>query len=188
MLWAAVAEAAAMAANKPLHWRKRDFFDGHAVPCFVRARCDFSSILAFLARYSNANVTKLLSLYSATKCARNRIINQFYRIDIVENIGDYNFLGLAIGVCTFLVIGVFHPIVVKSEYYFGTRCWWAFLFAGIGMGVGTLLVENIFVSALLGVTAFSCFWSIKEIFEQQERVKKGWFPRNPKRRYPWDSD
>lgn len=102
--------------------------------------------------------------------------------------GEYNFLGLVIGVCTFLVIGVFHPIVIKSEYYFGTRCWWAFLFAGIAMGIGTLLVTNIFVSALLGVTAFSCFWSIKEIFEQQDRVRKGWFPRNPKRRYPWDAD
>lgn len=102
--------------------------------------------------------------------------------------GEYNFLGLAIGVCTFLVIGVFHPIVVKSEYYFGTRCWWAFLFAGIAMGIGTLLVSDIFVSVLLGVTAFSCFWSIKEIFEQQDRVRKGWFPRNPKRRYPWDAD
>lgn len=154
----------------------------------MRARRDFFSFLVILPCDADANVTKLLSLYSATKSARNRIINQFYKIDIVENIGDYNFLGLAIGVCTFLVIGVFHPIVIKSEYYFGTRCWWAFLFAGIGMGVGTLLVENIFVSALLGVTAFSCFWSIKEIFEQQERVQKGWFPRNPKRRYPWDAD
>ena len=47
--------------------------------------------------------------------------------------------------------------------------------------VGT--VDNILVSSLLGVFAFSSFWTIKEVFEQEERVKKGWFPKNPKRTY-----
>ncbi|MDE6270388.1 MAG: DUF4491 family protein, partial [Muribaculaceae bacterium] len=37
-------------------------------------------------------------------------------------------------------------------------------------------------SALLGVTAFSSFWTILEIFEQRERVRKGWFPANPARK------
>ena len=32
-----------------------------------------------------------------------------------------------------------------------------------------------------------CFL-LKEIFEQEQRVKKGWFPRNPKRKYPWDDE
>ena len=44
-------------------------------------------------------------------------------------------------------------------------------------------VDNILVSSLLGVFAFSSFWTIKEVFEQEERVKKGWFPKNPKRTY-----
>jgi hypothetical protein len=35
---------------------------------------------------------------------------------------------------------------------------------------------------LLGVFACSSLWSIGEIFEQRERVKKGWFPKNPNRR------
>ena len=34
------------------------------------------------------------------------------------------------GICTFLIIGMFHPIVVKAEYYWSTRCWWLFLFLG----------------------------------------------------------
>ena len=38
----------------------------------------------------------------------------------------------------------------------------------------------------MGVGAFSCFWGIREMKQQQERVHKGWFPRNPKRTYPWD--
>ncbi|GHT33964.1 DUF4491 domain-containing protein [Bacteroidia bacterium] len=93
------------------------------------------------------------------------------------------FSGLLIGIVTFLVIGLFHPIVVKSEYYWGTKCWWLFLLMGIAGTIASLLIENILVSAICGVFAFSSFWSIKEIFEQKERVKKGWFPANPNRKY-----
>ena len=103
----------------------------------------------------------------------------------MDFLSDNNLLGLAIGICTFLVIGLFHPIVIKCEYYFGTRCWWWFLILGlVCMGL-SVWVGNLFVSALLGVTVFSSFWSILEIFEQQKRVQKGWFPRNPKRKYPF---
>lgn len=97
-----------------------------------------------------------------------------------------NFEGLVIGIATFLIIGLFHPVVVKCEYYWGTRCWWVFLVLGLAGTVAALLISSIFWSALCGVFAFSSFWTIKEIFEQEERVKKGWFPRNPKRVYPWD--
>ena len=90
-------------------------------------------------------------------------------------------LGLAIGLCTFLIIGLFHPVVIKSEYHFGTRCWWVFLLLGIVALAASILVADVFWSAVLGVTAFSSFWTILEIFEQRERVRKGWFPRNPRR-------
>ncbi|WP_423893355.1 DUF4491 family protein, partial [Filifactor alocis] len=29
---------------------------------------------------------------------------------------------------------------------------------------------------------FCLFWSIKELFEQEKRVQKGWYPKNPKKR------
>ena len=93
-----------------------------------------------------------------------------------------NYSGLIIAVITFLVIGVFHPIVIKGEYYFGTRCWWVFLLAGIAFIVASLLVSDNMLSPILGVVGCSCLWSILEIFEQKERVKKGWFPMNPKRK------
>ena len=41
-----------------------------------------------------------------------------------------NFDGLLIGIATFLIIGLFHPVVVKAEYYWGTKCWWIFLRSG----------------------------------------------------------
>lgn len=39
--------------------------------------------------------------------------------------------GIIIALSTFLIIGIFHPIVVKTEYYFGTRPWPLFLALGI---------------------------------------------------------
>lgn len=92
-----------------------------------------------------------------------------------------NFEGLLLGVATFICIGLFHPIVVKAEYYFGTKCWWFFALIGVVSAVSSLFLMNVYASALLGVFAFSCFWSIWELFEQKKRVAKGWFPRNPKR-------
>ena len=59
-----------------------------------------------------------------------------------------------------------------------------FLVLGIAGTVASLLVESVFVSAICGVFAFSSFWTIKEVFEQEERVLKGWCPKNPKRTYP----
>lgn len=89
--------------------------------------------------------------------------------------------GVLIGLITFFVIGLFHPIVIKTEYYFGTRPWWVFLLVGMLGVAAALFVQSVFWSAVLSVVAFSCFWSIKELFEQRERVRKGWFPRNPRR-------
>ena len=93
-----------------------------------------------------------------------------------------NFVGLIIGLATFLCIGMFHPLVIKGEYYFGRRCWPAFLWAGIASLIVSLLIRNLYASIILGVVAFSCFWSILEIHQQHHRVRKGWFPMNPKRK------
>ena len=90
---------------------------------------------------------------------------------------DLHFTGIAIGVATFLIIGVFHPIVIKSEYYFGVRCWWAFMLVGLATVVASLLVENVLLSTLLAVIGASSFWSIGELFEQRKRVERGWFPK-----------
>ena len=100
-----------------------------------------------------------------------------------ELLTEYRVAGLALGICTFLIIGLFHPVVVKAEYYWGTRCWWIFLLLGLGGVAASIYVSDLFVSSLLGVFAFSSFWTIKEVFDQEKRVRKGWFPRNPRRTY-----
>lgn len=93
-----------------------------------------------------------------------------------------NFNGLITGLATFIIIGLFHPIVIKAEYHFGKRCWWFFALAGLIFGGLSLCIDNITLASISGVTAFSCFWSIHELFEQEKRVKRGWFPANPKRK------
>ena len=92
-------------------------------------------------------------------------------------IESYNLTGIIIGLMTFLIIGLFHPLVVKGEYYFGVKCWWVFLFLGIAGVIAALLFHNVIISALCGVFAFSSFWSIGELFQQRKRVEKGWFPK-----------
>lgn len=93
----------------------------------------------------------------------------------------FSLTGALIGLCTFLAIGLFHPIVIKTEYHFGTRPWWVFLLVGVVCIIAACFVPNVFLSSMLGVTGFSCLWSIHELFEQKKRVERGWFPKNPKR-------
>ena len=92
----------------------------------------------------------------------------------MEFLAQYNLTGIVIGVATFLIIGIFHPMVTKGEYYFGVKIWWLFLLMGIAAIVGSIAVRHILWSTLL--------WSIGELFEQRKRVAKGWFPRNPNRK------
>lgn len=86
--------------------------------------------------------------------------------------------GILIGAATFLIIGLFHPLVVKAEYYLGASCWWVFLLVGLGCIAGSLFACGVW-SILLGVVGFSSLWSIHEILKQRERVEKGWFPEGP---------
>lgn len=104
--------------------------------------------------------------------------------NISDFISDHNLAGLTIGVATFLIIGLFHPLVIKGEYYFGVKCWWVFLLMGIAAVAASVMVEDLLWSTLLAVWGASSFWSIGELFEQRRRVEKGWFPANPRRRKP----
>ena len=100
---------------------------------------------------------------------------------MLDILSQYGLEGLFVGLCTFLIIGICHPLVIKGEYYFGVKIKWWFLAAGILFLIGSLAVKSLVPSALLGVASFSAFWSIKEVNEQVERVRKGWFPANPAR-------
>lgn len=92
-----------------------------------------------------------------------------------------NWSGILIGRSSFIIIGVFHPVVIKCEYYFSDRVWPVFLAGGLAFCAASLFVERPLLSSVLGVVGFSLLWSIRELKQQTRRVEKGWFPRNPKR-------
>lgn len=93
-----------------------------------------------------------------------------------------NFQGIVTGLASFVIIAVFHPIVIKAEYNIGKKIWPVFLIAGAVLLALSLFVDNTTMSALLGITGFSSLWSILELIHQEERVKKGWFPDNPNKK------
>ncbi len=89
--------------------------------------------------------------------------------------------GILIGAGAFVIIGLLHPVVIHGEYHFGKAIWPVFLVLGLICAAVSLFVASTVVSALLAVLGFSFLWSIRELFEQEERVRKGWFPKNPRR-------
>lgn len=91
------------------------------------------------------------------------------------------FEGIFVGIASFCIIGVFHPLVIWSEYHFSERIWWMYLLAGL-----LCLILSLFTSEtgsiFFGILGCSFLWSIKELKEQTKRVARGWFPQNPKRK------
>lgn len=87
--------------------------------------------------------------------------------------------GLLVGV---LLIGIFHIIVLKAEYYLTKNVWPFFLVLGLLFLAVSLVISDVAVSSIIASLGVTCLWSIKELFEQEERVRKGWFPANPKRK------
>lgn len=92
-----------------------------------------------------------------------------------------NFEGLLIGLFVFVLIGLFHSVVIKAEFYFSSGIWPVFMITGILFLLIALNIESTLISSLFSIVSFTCFWSIGELKEQEERVSKGWFPNNPDR-------
>ena len=85
------------------------------------------------------------------------------------------FTGVIIAICTFLIIGLCHPLVIKFICA-------AFVVPNAFESEKTGIV----VSSILGVCGASLLWGIGELFAQKKRVKKGWFPMNPKRKHEYE--
>ena len=88
-----------------------------------------------------------------------------------------NFTGIIIAIFTFLIIGIFHPIVIKVEYHFSKKVWYVFLIIGMIFLIISLFQSDFLISSLCAIFASCSLWFIRELFEQEKRVKKGWFPK-----------
>ena len=91
-----------------------------------------------------------------------------------------NFYGIIIAFASFFVIGIFHPIVIKGEYYFSEKICPVFLTAGILFCAVSIFTSGI-VLVLCALIGGACLWSIRELKEQRKRVQKDRFPQNKKR-------
>ena len=90
--------------------------------------------------------------------------------------------GVVIATLTYLIIGAFHPLVIKGEYYFSKKIWPIFAVAGVFLIGLSVRMESTFAGTVLAVLGASSLWSIKELHEQEKRVERGWFPRNPNKK------
>ncbi len=82
------------------------------------------------------------------------------------------------GGAVFLIIGVFHPFVIKTEYYLGKRALPLFVLPGIFSAAAAFFLGGL-IGILFAVLSCTCFWSIGEVTEQYNRVERGWFPAGP---------
>ena len=80
-----------------------------------------------------------------------------------------------------ILTGIFHPVVVKCEYYFSARVWPVFLVLGLVSFWVSVAAENAAVSSIAGILGAILLWCIRELKEQEKRVANGWYPKNPKR-------
>ncbi len=100
-------------------------------------------------------------------------------LEILNN--SINLAGIIVGAYTFLVIMFARWLCIWGEYHFTKKFWLFFLVAGVLTAIGSVFIENLIVSAILSVTGFIFLWGINETIEQEERVEKGWYPKNKKR-------
>ncbi len=98
---------------------------------------------------------------------------------MLENL---NLTGLIIGAGAFLIIAFARYTTIKAEYYFTKTFWVAFLIIGLVALGASLLINSFILSSILSILGFNYLWGIGEIIEQEKRVEKGWFPKNPKRK------
>lgn len=93
-----------------------------------------------------------------------------------------NWNGLIVGIGTFLLIGVFHILVIKREFYFGKESWLVFAGAGIVAVALSTVIQNETASALVAVFGITCLWSIKELFEQENTGQKRLVSEQPEQK------
>ena len=91
-----------------------------------------------------------------------------------------NWEGIPVALASLAIIAIYHPLVVKAEYYFSSRIWPAFALCGLLGLTASLFLHG----ALAPVAAFwsaTNLWCVVEVHAQARRVEKGWFPKNPRR-------
>lgn len=94
---------------------------------------------------------------------------------------SYNLSGVIVGAVSFVAMSFGHWACIKGEYYCSKRIWIAFCLFGILFCGLSLFCENLIIGSSLSILGMILLWGIGEVIQQEKRVEKGWFPKNPKR-------
>lgn len=101
----------------------------------------------------------------------------------IELLGfNINIIGSIVGFAAFVIIMFARYSCIVGEYYFTKRFWIVFLIVGLLSVAISFILTNIILSTIVAIIGFNYLWGVNEIIEQEQRVNKGWFPKNPKRR------
>ena len=93
-----------------------------------------------------------------------------------------NWTGIISGIAMIILTGIFHPVVVKCEYYFGARAWPAFLVMGIASLGVSAYTESAALSSIAGILGAVVLWCIRELKEQEKKTEGNVFRRPPETR------
>ena len=93
-----------------------------------------------------------------------------------------NLTGIYLGLYMLFVIAIGFVWVIKLEYYLGAQVWKAVLGLGTLVCLVSLFIPDFMTSALVGIFGGSMVWGATELPGQEERVQRGLFPSNPKRK------
>jgi hypothetical protein len=103
-------------------------------------------------------------------------------VNLMSMVQELNFWGLAFAGMTFVAIGLGFLWVVKLEYHVGAHVAKGVGALGIASAVASAFLPGFFASAVVGMIAGTIFWGATELSDQEERVRKGMFRANPRRR------
>lgn len=102
--------------------------------------------------------------------------------ELLHPVPGINLTGILVGIMAVLIIGFGRWACIRGEYYFTKKIWWLFLIMGMLSVIGSFFIPDLVTSAIVCIFGFTMLWGIMEVIEQEERVKKGWFPQNPHRK------
>jgi vacuolar-type H+-ATPase subunit I/STV1 len=89
--------------------------------------------------------------------------------------------GVIIGAWVFVIIVIARKLCIWGEYHFTKKFWIFFLIAGLVSLILGLLTSDLILSVMFSSAGFIFLWGIHETIEQEERVKKGWFPKKERK-------
>ena len=93
-----------------------------------------------------------------------------------------NTTGIFLGLFTTVAIGLGFVWVIKLEYYVGAHVAKAVATLGGVAVLASLFIPDFTLSAIVGIIGATIVWGATELPDQEERVARGLFPANPRKR------